>query len=120
MNKLFNSLCASAAILTCATAQAQNGHGHTGPGTTRQSGVPMTPMFKPPVTPRHTDPTQGLPYRAANAALPIVKGIRNCSGGAVAGFAFGTLRGSPAVGAATGCAGALNPNLSKFKPLPVY
>lgn len=100
---------------TISTASHAQYYGYTGAGTTTRSGVPMQPYMVPMVRePR--DPTQTWQYRAAERALPYVKGTRDCAFGALAGGALGFARGNPALGMATGCAGALNNNFSLYRP----
>ncbi|WP_374658571.1 hypothetical protein [Inhella sp.] len=90
-------------------------YGYTGPGTTTRSGVPMQ-TYVPPLVREFRDPTQTWQYRAAERALPYVHGTRQCAFGALSGGAMGFARGKPAVGMVTGCAGALSPNFSIYRP----
>ena len=122
--KTFSSrlVAAAAAVMTASVvvpAQAQ--YGYSGPGTTRYSGVPVPPGYRAPITPPQLiDPTQGRLYKGVERALPYVKGVRDCSWGALSGGAMGTLTGRPLIGMATGCVGSLDPSLSPWRPLQAY
>ena len=105
----------SALIGTVATANAQYYRGpYTGEGSTVQPSQQWQQQQRQPQQPSYVDPTSTWQYRAAQKALPIVGGIRDCSFGALAGSIRGT------VGMATGCAGGVTPHLSPWRPLPAY
>lgn len=106
---------ATAGLMIASVANAQYyGQPLTGAGSTVQPSQQWQQQQRQWQQPSYVDPTSTWQYRAAQRALPIVGGIRDCSFGALAG----SIRG--AVGMATGCAGGITPYLSPWRPHNAY
>lgn len=120
METLFNKfLWFILALMAVGSVQAQPYYGYTGPGTTSHLGVQMAQPNRP--SERAANPTETWGYRTAYWVTPWVGRVRDCSLGALSGAATGVAIGrNPYVGMATGCAGGLSPQLSKFRPLQAY
>jgi hypothetical protein len=99
----------SAIISTSAIAYQYQPLPRYGAGST----MPNPPRYGVPAAPMK-DPTQTWQYKAVDKAAPVVRGIRDCSFGALAGSWRGYM------GMATGCAGAVSPSLSPYRPLNAY
>jgi hypothetical protein len=106
----FPTIFALALVLSAPQTQA-----YSKPWNQYGAGATMPAPMRPPVPEqRRPLPTETWQYHAIEKAAPYVGKTRDCAAGAF----VGGLRGSP-VGMGLGCVGALQPQLSPWRPLPV-